>query len=153
MLLYLFRRIEESLDGRPTLIILDEHGSCWVIQNSGAKSATGLNPWREKLLCSYGNAQQLSDAANSGILDVVSQIMSFRERGSMPLYINMGLNRRQIEIIASAVPETRLLLRIEEGRRLYQLALGPLCAGICWATDPDSIDAVKQLSKHTVMAG
>lgn len=65
----------------------------------------------------------------------------------MSLYINMGLNRRQIEIIASAVPKRDYYYVSEQGRRLYQLALGPLALAFVGATDPDSIATIKQLSE------
>ncbi|EDA7616282.1 conjugal transfer protein TrbE, partial [Salmonella enterica subsp. enterica serovar Typhimurium] len=156
VLLYLFRRIEESLDGRPTLIILDE---AWLML--GHPEFRGkIRDWLKSMAkknCSVLMAtQQLSDAANSGILDVIIESTACRiflpnsnalQEEAMPLYINMGLNRRQIEIIASAVPKRDYYYVSEEGRRLYQLALGPLALAFVGATDPDSIDAVKQLSE------
>ncbi|MEC5980845.1 conjugal transfer protein TrbE, partial [Klebsiella pneumoniae] len=156
VLLYLFRRIEESLDGSPTLIILDE---AWLML--GHPEFRGkIRDWLKSMAkknCSVLMAtQQLSDAANSGILDVIIESTACRiflpnsnalQEEAMPLYINMGLNRRQIEIIASAVPKRDYYYVSEEGRRLYQLALGPLALAFAGATDPDSIAAVKQLSE------
>lgn len=98
--------------------------------------------------------QQLGDAANSGILDVIIESTASRiflpnsnatQDEAMSMYLNMGLNRRQVEIIASAVPKRDYYYVSEEGRRLYQLALGPLALAFVGATDPDSIAAVREL--------
>ncbi len=86
--------------------------------------------------------QQLSDAANSGILDVIIESTACRiflpnsnalQEEAMPLYINMGLNRRQIEIIASAVPKRDYYY--VSGRRTPPVSAraGAACAGICWS--------------------
>lgn len=155
VLLYLFRRIEESLDGRPTLIILDE---AWLML--GHPEFRGkIREWLKSMAkknCSVLMAtQQLGDAAKSGILDVIIESTACRiflpnsnalQEEAMPLYINMGLNRRQIEIIASAIPKRDYYYVSEEGRRLYQLALGPLALAFVGATGPDEIAAVKELS-------
>ncbi|EHT8580969.1 conjugal transfer protein TrbE [Salmonella enterica] len=155
VLLYLFRRIEESLDGRPTLIILDE---AWLML--GHPEFRGkIREWLKSMAkknCSVLMAtQQLGDAAKSGILDVIIESTACRiflpnsnalQEEAMPLYLNMGLNRRQIEIIASAIPKRDYYYVSEEGRRLYQLALGPLALAFVGATSPDEIAAVKELS-------
>ena len=155
VLLYLFRRIEESLDGRPTLIILDE---AWLML--GHPEFRGkIREWLKSMAkknCSVLMAtQQLGDAAKSGILDVIIESTACRiflpnsnalQEEAMPLYLNMGLNRRQIEIIASAIPKRDYYYVSEEGRRLYQLALGPLALAFVGATGPDEIAAVKELS-------
>ena len=57
----------------------------------------------------------------------------------------MGLNPRQIDIIASAQPKRDYYYVSEKGQRLYQLALGPYALAFVGATDPDSIARMKQL--------
>lgn len=154
VLLYLFRRIEESLDGRPTLIILDE---AWLMLGHPefrGKIREWLKSMAKKNCAVLMATQQLGDAANSGILDVIIESTASRiflpnsnatQDEAMAMYLNMGLNRRQVEIIASAVPKRDYYYVSEEGRRLYQLALGPLALAFVGATDPDSIAAVREL--------
>jgi len=61
----------------------------------------------------------------------------------------MGLNPRQIDIIAAAQPKRDYYYASEKGQRLYQLALGPYALAFVGATDPDSIARMKQLEfKH-----
>ncbi|EKN4882295.1 TPA: VirB4 family type IV secretion/conjugal transfer ATPase [Yersinia enterocolitica] len=154
VLLYLFRRIETSLDGRPTLIILDE---AWIMLGHKVFREK-IREWLKtlaKLNCSVLMAtQNLSDASNSGILDVIVEStatkiylpnVNAREESAAALYTQMGLNPRQIEIIASAVPKQDYYFVSEKGRRLYNLALGPLALAFVGSTDKESIAAIKEL--------
>jgi len=68
VLLYLFRRIEESLDGRPTLIILDE---AWLMLAHAvfcSKIAEWLDSMAKKNCSVLMATQRPSHAANSPIL-------------------------------------------------------------------------------------
>jgi type IV secretory pathway VirB4 component len=71
VLLYLFRRIERALNGQPAVIILDE---AWLMLGHPAFRAK-IREWLKvlrKANCLVLMAtQSLSDAANSGILDVI----------------------------------------------------------------------------------
>lgn len=98
--------------------------------------------------------QNLSDAANSGILDVIVEstaTMIFlpniyaRDEGTASLYYRMGLNARQVEIVATAIPKRQYYYVSENGRRLYDLALGPMALAFVGATDKDSVAAIKTL--------
>jgi type IV secretion system protein VirB4 len=60
----------------------------------------------------------------------------------------MGLNPRQIDIIATAQPKRDYYYVSEKGQRLYQLALGPWALAFVGATDPDSIARMKQLEQQ-----
>jgi type IV secretion system protein TrbE len=68
-----------------------------------------------------------------------------REDETAALYRGMGLNNRQIEILAGAIPKRQYYFVSEQGRRLYELALGPLALAFVGATDLDSINAIKKL--------
>ncbi|MGV7209314.1 VirB4 family type IV secretion/conjugal transfer ATPase [Oxalobacteraceae bacterium A2-2] len=154
VLLYLFRRIARSLLGQPAIIIIDE---AWLM--------LGHPVFREKIrewLKAFAKAncvllmatQSLSDAARSGILDVIIESTATRiylpnrdarNPDAAALYRHMGLNERQIDIIAAAVPKRHYYAVSEQGSRLYELALGPLAMAIAGSTDPDSIAAIEQL--------
>ena len=56
-----------------------------------------------------------------------------------------GLNKRQIEILATAVPKRQYYYVSENGRRLYDLALGPLALAFVGASDKESVAAIKSL--------
>lgn len=158
VLLYLFMRIEEGLDGRPTLIILDEAWLMLAHKIFNAKIREWLKTLAKKNCRVLMATQNLSDASQSGILDVIVEStatkiflpnMYARDEAATDLYMRMGLNIRQIEIIATARQKHDYYLVSEKGRRLYSLALGPLALSFVGATGAEDIAAIKALeSKH-----
>lgn len=154
VLLYLFRRIETSLDGRPTLILLDE---AWLMLAHPVfknKIAEWLDSMAKKNCVVFMATQHLSHAVNSGILDIIVESTATkiflpnlyaRDPETRLVYERMGLNPRQIDIIASAQPKRDYYYVSEKGQRLYQLVLGPYALAFVGATDPDSIARMKQL--------
>ena len=64
---------------------------------------------------------------------------------SAALYRRMGLNARQIEILATAVPKRQYYYVSENGRRLYDLALGPLALAFVGASDKESVATIKHM--------
>ncbi|WP_419419459.1 conjugal transfer protein TrbE [Legionella sp. D16C41] len=154
VLLYLFRRIETSLDGRPTLILLDE---AWLMLAHPVfknKIAEWLDSMAKKNCVVFMATQHLSHAASSGILDIIVESTATKiflpnlyasDPETRVIYERMGLNPRQIDIIASAQPKRDYYYVSEKGQRLYQLALGPMALAFVGATDPDSIERMKQL--------
>lgn len=153
-LLYLFRRIERSLTGQPAVIILDE---AWLMLGHPAFRAK-IREWLKvlrKANCLVLMAtQSLSDAANSGILDVIVESTATkiflpnvyaRDEDTAALYRRMGLNARQIEILATAIPQRQYYYVSENGRRLYDLALGPLALSFVGASDQESVATIKTL--------
>ncbi|WP_228892985.1 VirB4 family type IV secretion/conjugal transfer ATPase [Pseudoduganella aquatica] len=158
VLLYLFRRIERSLKGQPAAIILDE---AWLMLGHPAFRAK-IREWLKTLAkanCLVLLAtQNISDAANSGILDVIVESTATkiflpniyaRDEDTAALYRRMGLNNRQIDILASAIPKQQYYFVSEQGRRLYELALGPLALAFIGATDKESVATIKALeAKH-----
>ncbi len=154
VLLYLFRRIERSLKGQPAVIILDE---AWLMLGHPAFRAK-IREWLKvlrKANCLVLMAtQSLSDAANSGILDVIVESTATkiflpnvyaRDEDTAALYRRMGLNARQIEILATAIPKRQYYYVSENGRRLYDLALGPLALAFVGASDKESVAIIKNL--------
>ncbi|MGP5477589.1 VirB4 family type IV secretion/conjugal transfer ATPase [Pseudomonas helleri] len=156
VLLYLFMRIENALDGRPTLIILDE---AWLMLGHSVfrkKIREWLKTLAKKNCRVLMATQNLTDASKSGILDVIVEStatkiylpnMHARDEATTEIYMNMGLNLRQIEIIATAQQKRDYYLVSEKGRRLYSLALGPLALSFVGATSADDIAAIKSLEK------
>jgi len=154
VLLYLFRRIERALVGQPAVIILDE---AWLMLGHVAfreKIKEWLKVLRKANCLVLMATQSLSDAVNSGILDVIVESTATkiflpnvyaRDSDASAMYHRMGLNNRQIEILAQAVPKREYYYVSETGRRLYDLELGPLTLAFVGASDKDSIAAIKKL--------
>lgn len=154
VLLYLFRRIERSLHGQPAAILLDE---AWIMLGHPVfrdKIREWLKAFAKKNCIVILSTQSLTDAANSGILDVIVESTATkiflpnvyaRDPDTAALYQRMGLNNRQIDILATAIPKQQYYCISEGGRRLYDLALGPLALAFAGSTDMESIAEIKRL--------
>lgn len=157
VLLYLFRRIECSLKGQPAAILLDE---AWLMLGHPvfrAKIREWLKVLRKANCLVLMATQSLSDAAHSTILDVLVEStatkiflpnLHARDEDSAALYRRMGLNARQIEILASATPKRHYYYLSECGRRLYDLALGPLALAFVGSADKESVATIRQLEQR-----
>jgi type IV secretion system protein VirB4 len=153
ILLYLFRRIERSLHGQPAAILLDE---AWLMLGHEVfrpKIREWLKVLRKANCLVLMATQSLSDAVNSGILDVIAEATASkiflsnpnaRQEEAAAVYRRFGLNARQIEIIADAVPKRQYYYVSERGRRLYELALGPLALAFVGVSDKDTVIEVKK---------
>ena len=154
VLLYLFRRIERAQQGQPAAIVLDE---AWLMLGHPvfrAKIREWLKVLRKANCLVLMATQSLSDAANSGNLDVIKEStatkifqpnIDARDDDTAALYRRMGLNARQIEILATALPKRQYYYVSESGRRLYDLALGPLALAFVGAADKESVATIKSL--------
>ncbi|MFT9073955.1 conjugal transfer protein TrbE [Gluconobacter potus] len=154
VLSYLFHRIEGRLDGRPTLLVIDEG---WLVLDDGA-FAGQLREWlktlRKKNASVIFATQSLSDIANSPIAPAVvescpTRIFLPNERAIEPqiaaIYRDFGLNDRQITIIARAASKREYYCQTQRGNRLFELGLGPVALALCAASGKDDhrlIDAV-----------
>lgn len=154
VLLYLFKRIEDSLHGQPAAIILDE---AWLMLGHPVFREK-IREWLKvlrKANCSVIMAtQSLSDVANSGILDVIAESTSTkiylpnstaRDERTAEMYYSLGLNKRQVEIIANAVPKHDYYYVSANGRRLYSLALEKLTLAFVAVSDKESVAKIKEL--------
>ena len=133
VLSYLFRRIEGRLDGRPTLIIIDEG---WLVLDSPAFAAQ-LREWlktlRKKNASVIFATQSLADIETSSIAPAIiescpTRIFLPNERAGEPqiarVYERFGLNSRQIEILSRATPKRDYYCQSRRGNRLFDLGLG-----------------------------
>jgi type IV secretion/conjugal transfer VirB4 family ATPase len=158
VLLYLFRRIEKSLNGQPAIIFLDE---AWIMLGHPAfreKIREWLKVLRKANCLVFMATQSLTDAVNSGILDVLVESTSTkiylpnptaRDEETAAIYKRMGLNQRQIEIIATAKKRKQYYYYSDQGVRLFELALGKIALAFVAASDKETIAFIKQLEhKH-----
>jgi type IV secretion system protein VirB4 len=154
VLAYLFHRIEGRLDGRPTLLVIDEG---WLALDDGGFAAQ-LREWlktlRKKNASVIFATQSLSDIDGSAIAPAIVESCPTRiflpsERAIEPqitaIYQRFGLNDRQIEIIARATPKRDYYCQSRRGNRLFELGLGPIALAFCAASskaDHVAIDRV-----------
>lgn len=154
VLTYLFHRLEERFDGRPTLLILDE---AWIFLDHplfAARIREWLKVLRKKNVAVLFATQSLADIAGSAIAPAIiescpQRILLPNDRAIEPqghdIYTRFGLNDRQIELIARATPKRHYYLQSARGNRLFELGLGPVALSLCGSSDPISqsrIDAV-----------
>lgn len=155
VLTYLFRRIEKALDGSPTILVLDE---AWIMLGHPvfrAKIREWLKVMRKANCAVILATQSLSDARNSGILDVLTESCptkiflpngSAEDAGQKELYEGMGLNGKQISIIRNSEPKRDYYIVSPQGRRKVQLALKPKALSFVGASDKESIARIRELA-------
>ncbi len=135
VLTYLFHRLEQTFDGSPALLILDE---AWLFLDHVA-FATRIREWlktlRKRNVAVVFATQGLSDIASSSIAAAIiescpSRIFLPNDRAVEPqakaIYGAFGLNDRQIDIIARATPKRDYYYQSRRGNRLFELNPGPL---------------------------
>jgi type IV secretion system protein VirB4 len=133
VLSYLFHRIADRFDGRPTLLIIDEG---WLALDD-ADYAGQLREWlktlRKKNASVVFATQSLADIDGSAIAPAIiescpTRILLPNDRAIEPqiaaIYRRFGLNDRQIEILARALPKRDYYCQSRRGNRLFELGLG-----------------------------
>lgn len=143
---YLFYRLEERFDGRPTLLILDE---AWMLLDKSEFAQTvrmWLKTLRKKNVAVVFATQSLSDILNSSIAAAViescpTRIFLPNDRALEPqiadIYTRFGLNARQLELIARAIPKRDYYYSSRHGARLFELDLGPIALALCASASPE----------------
>jgi type IV secretion system protein VirB4 len=154
VLSYLFHRIEDRLDGAPTLIIVDEG---WLALDDAA-FASQLREWlktlRKKNASVIFATQSLSDIDASPLAPVLieschTRLLLPNERAIEPqisaVYRRFGLNDRQIDILARATPKRDYYCQSRRGNRLFELGLSDVALALCAASakiDQPTITAI-----------
>ena len=158
VLTYLFHKLEARFDGKPTFLILDE---AWVFLDD-PMFADRIREWlkvlRKKNVSVIFATQSLADIANSPIAPAIiesclSRIFLPNNRAMEPqqkeAYDRFGLNKRQIQIIASATPKRDYYFQSHGGNRLFDLQLGPVALAFCAAgSEKDHADLDHVLDAH-----
>jgi len=154
VLTYLFRRIERRLTGAPSLIILDE---AWLMLGHPVfrdKIREWLKVLRKANCAVVLATQSISDAERSGIIDVLKESCptkiclpngAAREPGTREFYERIGFNERQIEIVATAIPKRDYYVVSPEGRRLFDMALGPIALSFVGASGKEDLKRIHTL--------
>ena len=153
VLLYLFRRIEQRLDGRPTLIEIDEAWMAlmhslfgarvnqWLLTLRKQNAAVVLATQSPSQLAQLPNRHTLVDSCPTRIYlpnaDAATSAQS-------PLYHDLGLNDREISIVAGATAKRHYYLKSSRGNRLFELGLGPVALSVLAAAPGTSMEETRR---------
>ena len=154
MLLYLFHRIEQRLDGRPTFVMIDEAWVALTRSFFGGKLEEWLRTLRKKNGAVWLATQSLDDLRHSEYRSVILESCPSKIYLPNPeaatdniaaIYREFGLSDRQIQIIAEAVAKRQYYLISPKGRRLFDLALEPMTLSFVGASSKDDIKRAREL--------
>lgn len=143
VLSYLFHRIGDRLDGRPTMLIIDEGWLALDDEGFAGQLREWLKTLRKKNASVIFATQSLSDVDNSSIAPAIIESCSTRlllpnERAIEPqitaIYRRFGLNDRQVEILARATPKRDYYCQSRRGNRLFELGLSEVGLALCAAS-------------------
>ncbi len=158
VLAYLFHRIGDRLDGRPTLLIVDEGWLALDDDGFAAQLREWLKTLRKKNASVVFATQSLADIDGSAIAPAIIESCQTRlllpnERAIEPqittIYRRFGMNDRQIEILSRATPKRDYYCQSRRGNRLFELGLSEVALALCAAsskTDQAAIEAI--LAEH-----
>lgn len=156
LLSYIFRRIENSLDGSPCIIILDE---CWMFFDSpifAAKIREWLKILRKKNSSVIFATQELGDILNSKLFTTVldaCQTKVFLPNPNafadnyIPIYEKFGLNKTEIEIISKATKKKEYYYKSTKGSRLFELDLKEKTLSLIASSDLAKQNKAKELKE------
>jgi len=154
VLAYLFHRIEDRLDGRPSLIIVDEGWLALDDGTFGGQLREWLKTLRKKNASVLFATQSLADIDNSAIAPAIiescpTRIFLPNERAFEPqiadIYRRFGLNERQIEILARAMPKRDYYCQSRRGNRLFSLGLGEVALAFTAASSKTDHAAITDI--------
>ena len=158
VLTYLFHRINQRLDGRPTIIVLDEAWTVLANATFGAKLEQWLRECRKKNAACVMATQSLSEITNSPVRDVILESTptklylpspEARNPQTRELYAKFGLTNRPIDLIAEATPKRDYLYISPLGKRVFQFGLGPVARAFLGAGGRADLFAVRRMiSEH-----
>ncbi len=157
VLTYLFHRIDQRLDGRPTIVVLDE---AWVMLMNGtfgAKVEEWLRTLRKKNAAVILATQSVTEVANSSLRDLILESCptkiylpnaEARNPATAELYRKFGLTERQIELVASATPKRQYYFASALFRRLLSLPLTAAALAFAGAGSREEIELAKRLRRE-----
>src|SRR5258707_2329358 len=158
VLAFLFHRIGDRLDGRPTLLIVDEGWLGIDDENFAGQLREWLKTLRKKNASVVFATQSLSDIDGSAIAPAIIESCPTRlflpnEHAIEPqiavIYRRFGLNDRQIEILSRATPKRDYYCQSRRGNRMVELGVGKVALAFTAASSKSDQAAIKQiLSQH-----
>lgn len=154
LLLYLFRRVERRLSAaRPTLIVLEEVWSAlmegpfaerirqWLLTLRKQNAAVVLAAHTPAQIAELPGREVVIESCPTKIFlpnpDAV-------EAETQALYLSMGLNEREVALIAQAQRQRDYFFKCRLGSRLFDLDLGPLALGLVTLPGGEDLAAVRR---------
>lgn len=158
LLKYLFHRLEVEMfsHGKTTLLVLDE---CWKLldnEDFAAKLREWLKELRKKQVSVVFATQEITDVLNSPIKDSLLQscpttIYLANPRANTtqyhPIYVSLGLNQQQINMITALEPKRDYYAVSELGNLDFNLNLSPFELAFLGASTPKDHEKCDQLVK------
>src|SRR3989449_549371 len=147
-------RIDQRLDGGPTLLLIDEAWMALMHSLFGARVNQWLLQLRKQnaavVLATQSPAQLAQLAHRHTIVDscVTKIYLPNPDAGTpaqAPLYHDLGLNEREVAIITRATPKRHYYLKSPRGSRLFELGLGPVALSFL-AADPGA--SMEETRRH-----
>ncbi|MCA1510162.1 conjugal transfer protein TrbE [Bradyrhizobium sp. NBAIM01] len=154
VLAYLFHRIGDRLDGRPTLLIVDEGWLALDDEDFAGQLREWLKTLRKKNASVIFATQSLSDIDGSAIAPAIiescpTRLLLPNERAIEPqisaIYRRFGLNDRQIELLSRATPKRDYYCQSRRGNRMFELGLGEVALAFAAASSKTDQAAIAQL--------
>jgi len=150
----IFRRLEARFTGRPTLLVLDE---AWLYLGD-TRFAARIRDWLKTLrklnVAVVFASQELADVAQSSIAATITEATATRiflpndrarEPATRSFYEAAGLNARQTDLIASAIPKQDYYVVTRAGSRMIDLGIGPAALAFAGAGRPEDQRLIDRL--------
>jgi len=153
VLLYLFHRLEQRLDGSPTLIEIDEAWMALMHSLFGARINQWLLTLRKQnaaVVLATQSPSQLAQLSNRHTVvdSCPTRIYLPNPDAATPaqesLYRDLGLNDREIAIIQGATAKRHYYVKSSAGSRLFELGLGPVALSFLAAPTGSSMEETRR---------
>ncbi|HTT80993.1 MAG TPA: conjugal transfer protein TrbE [Stellaceae bacterium] len=154
VLSYLFHRIEDRFDGRPTLLIIDEGWLALDDRGFSGQLREWLKTLRKKNTSVVFATQSLADIDGSAVAPAIiescpTRLLLPNERALEPqiaaIYRRFGLNDRQIEILSRATPKRDYYCQSRRGNRLFELGLSDVALAFTAASSKTDQAAIAEV--------
>ncbi len=154
---YLFHRVEQRMDGRPTLLILDES---WLFLKHPAfldKLEDWLKTLRKRCVYVIFATQEPSDAVKSPILSTIlmackSKLFLADNAALTPeMYANyqkFGLSDTEIKIISQIQEKREYYYKSVKGCRVFDLELGPVALTFAGLSDDEDHVFMNEIANY-----
>jgi len=156
VLSYLFHRLEQRFDGRPTMLVLDE---AWLFLDNetfASKIREWLKVLRKSNVVVVFATQSLSDVQESHISATIKEACftkvylpnsSALNQDSAEFYSRFGLNSRQVRILAESIPKKHYYYTSPAGNRLFELSLGEFALAYVSGASKERTRLIKSLEE------
>jgi type IV secretory pathway VirB4 component len=145
---------EAALGATPTFVVIDE--GKWLLSSPIAL------PWVDKalrtfrkynaaiILATQSLAEIESTEVRSLLLESTAVKIFLPNRAAAgehvrALYQQLGLTEKELEIIATAIPQRDYLCSTEYGARLFRLDLGPMAKALCASTGSNAVAQARRM--------